>query len=125
MAGSGQLGAQVGTSAMGSGAVPTGQQFSQPSQMSGGLGNQYQLTPPQNGSFQMPSSVQRMPGGFGLSPQMLTMIAALQQRQPKFTPGQVPNQFGVVPGFKPAQNPYQQVSPGGGFDPFGQGRFGR
>src|SRR6185295_4314664 len=59
----------------------------------------------------LPSSVQRMPGGFGLSPQMLQMIASLQSRSPKFTPGQVPNQFGVMPQQRPPtiiNNPYAQ-----------------
>lgn len=106
------LGQGVAAQSMGASATPVGQQFAQPSQMSGGLGNQFQMTPPQNGTLQMPQSMQRTPGGFGLSPQMLQMIARLQQRTPQFTPGQVPPKFGAWggggQGFTPAQNPYAQ-----------------
>lgn len=51
-----------------------------------GMPNGYQGVPGQGvmgGSpmgSQLPSSVQRMPGGFGLSPQLLQMIGQLQNR---------------------------------------------
>lgn len=100
MSGAQGLGQAVGS--QGSGPMPVGQQFSQPNQMSGGLGNQYQMTPPQGMPMQpqMPDSVQRMPGGFGLSPQLLQMIASLQARNPKFTP-----QMPVQPQFQ-SQSPF-------------------
>lgn len=100
----------------------------QPSQMSGGLGNQYQMTPPQGmplPNTDMPSSVQRMPGGFGLSPQLLQMIASLQARTPRFAP-QMPQQpnFGV-PRFPTGYNPGSGFTPQGTYDPFRNGTMGR
>lgn len=61
---------------------------------------------------QMPASVQRMQGGFGISPQLLQMIAQLQSRQPQgggFNPAQFMQ--------KPApmiQNPYLGQHAGAG-----------
>lgn len=58
------------------------------------------------GAGQMSSAVQRMPGGFGLSPQLLSMIAGLQSRNPQFTtqtsppqvrPPVIPNPYSVAP----------------------------
>lgn len=108
-------GAQGLGQSVGQGSMP------QQSQMSGGLGNQYQMTPPQGmplPNTDMPQSVQRMPGGFGLSPQLLQMIAQLQARTPRFSPQQPPaqQQFGGRPpiGFNMARNPYQSQSGIGG-----------
>jgi hypothetical protein len=76
------------------------------------MGNVPNITPPQGmHSFQPPDSVQRMPGGFGLSPQLLQMIAGLQSRSPKFTataPPPAQSGWGANPMFRPAQNPYGQ-----------------
>jgi hypothetical protein len=99
MAGAQGLGQGVGQS--------VGSQFPQQSMMSGGLGNQYPVTPSIGQSLpDMPSSVQRMPGGFGLSPQLLQMIASLQARNPKFVP-QAPPPSGPFGGqVQQIRNPY-------------------
>ena len=55
----------------------------------GGLGNQLpqpNAMPNIGNQTQIPGSAQRMPGGFGLSPQLLQMIASLQSRSPHFSP---------------------------------------
>lgn len=69
----------------------------------------------------LPASVQRVQGGFGISPQLLQMIAALQSRsQPQGMPGAGmqggpfnPQQFMQKPKPPVIQNPYT-------FSPFGQ-----
>lgn len=96
--------------------MPTvGSQFRQPSMMSGGLGNQYSVTPSIGQALSMPTSVQRMPGGFGLSPQLLAQIAALQARSPQFTPQQ-PQQTGFFGNrVQQIQNPYGNLNIAGSF----------
>lgn len=80
------------------GAQGLGQGAAQPGQAAMPMGVQ---------GYSIPDSVQRMPGGFGLSPQLLQMIAGLQQRSPQFTPNLTPKapMFG---GPRPTtiQNPY-------------------
>lgn len=72
------------------------------------------------GTSNIPSTVQRVNGGFGISPQLLQMISQLQSRQPT---GQAFNvaQFQPKP-FTPMQSPYGQTQ--WGQAPFGgtQGR---
>lgn len=86
-------------------------QMSIPQQIAG----QAQL-PPMGAQAQLPASVQRMPGGFGISPQLLAMIAKLQQRAPMAQP-----QAPVYPAYKPPVQP-GMFDGGPGSNNFIQGR---
>lgn len=87
--------------ALGGAATDAAQSYQFPMQGSGGMA--------QPMGVNLNPNVQRQPGGFGISPQLLQMIAALQSRSPQFRP-QAPQ-----PTFTPGQsngqivNPYQTI----------------
>lgn len=88
--------------ALGQSATNAAQSYQFPMQGAGGAPQPMGVNVPMN------PNVQRMPGGFGLSPQLLAQIAALQSRSPHFNPQPVP-QARAFPVFQGQyQNPYQR-----------------